>query len=72
MGDYWRRGLETGGLALARQSLVRDYRGCQRIVDGRVLSLSRLDRFWHTFTVTACRPRVSVDEGRLAVPMGED
>jgi hypothetical protein len=27
--------------------------------------------YWHTFTVTACRPRVSVDEGRLAVPMGE-
>ena len=25
----------------------------------------------HTFTVTACHPRVSVDEGRLAVPMGE-
>jgi hypothetical protein len=29
------------------------------------------DRFWHSFTVTVCRPRVSFDEGRPAVPMGE-
>ena len=39
---------------------------------GRQACLSDANvRIWHSFTVTACRPRVSVDEGRPAVTMGK-
>jgi hypothetical protein len=45
---------------------------CPVVWEGRSREAPPYPDLWHSFTVTACRPRASVDEGNPAVPMGED